>query len=129
MSYFFTVALNRLYQEGVRDNENAEWGMFSGTSGIRRSAAQRANQFCKNIDKNTQMVTISEHTAAPPYILGNFPRIEIIFVCTEEPVISREQTSRPDKYDKLAKIKKLQDNGVLTEEEFEKEKKIILNSQ
>ena len=36
-------------------------------------------------------------------------------------------TQQSDKYDKLKKIKELLDNGILTQEEFEKEKQKILN--
>ena len=56
---------------------------FSGTSGIRRSAETRAIKFCKN-KKMLKMLKISEHTAKPPYVLGNFPRIEIIFTCVAD---------------------------------------------
>lgn len=102
---------------------------FSGTSGIRRSAVKRANEFCKNINKKEKMLTVSEHTAVPPYVFGNFPRIEIIFVCTEEVSNHRGQTRKIDKYDKLAKIKELYDSGALTKEEFDKEKKKILSKE
>lgn len=56
---------------------------FSGTSGIRRSATNRANKFCSEKGDKMIMQKISEHTASPPYIFGNFPRIEIIFVCVD----------------------------------------------
>ncbi len=98
---------------------------FSGTSGIRKSAIQRANEFCRKIDRNQRMLTVSEHTASPHYILGNFPRIEIIFVCMHK---SNTETASiiTDKYDYLTKIKELLDKGVLTQDEFEVEKKKIL---
>ena len=56
---------------------------FSGTSGIRRSAISRANKFCSEKGDKITMQKISEHTASPPYIFGNFPRIELIFVCVD----------------------------------------------
>jgi hypothetical protein len=91
---------------------------FSGTSRIRSSAKNRANDFCRKKDSKTKILTVSEHTAAPPYILGNFPRIEIIFVCTEK---DKPQASiaATDKYDRLIKIYKLLESGILTQEEFD----------
>lgn len=100
---------------------------FSGTSGIRRSATERANEFCKNKSANKKMLTVSEHTASPPYVLGNFPRIEIIFVCVDSEKYESSVKTVNDKYDQLSKIKSLRDNGVLTEEEFNLEKKKILS--
>ena len=98
---------------------------FSGTSGIRKSATKRANDYCRKKDRNKEMLTISEHTAAPPYILGNFPRIEIIFVCIDKDA-TQETIAVTDKYERLTKIKKLLDSGILTQVEFEAEKKKIL---
>jgi hypothetical protein len=98
---------------------------FSGTGGIRRNAINRATSFCKQKEK--QMMTVSEHTAAPPYILGNFPRIEIVFICVDPKKNKGLIAKTTDKYEKLTKIKDLLDNGVLTEEEFESEKKKILS--
>lgn len=98
---------------------------FTTTSAIRNSAMQRATEFCKNINHTYDVIKVSEHTGQPPYILGNFPKIEIIFVCTQrkENVLSDNQQN---KYDDLEKIKKLYDNGILTEEEYLKEKKKLL---
>lgn len=71
------------------------------------------------------MLTVSEHTAAPPYILGNFPRIEIIFVCVDKE-LTQTTVAVTDKYERLIKIKELLDTGTLTQAEFEAEKKKIL---
>lgn len=75
------------------------------------------------------MFTVSEHTAAPPYILGNFPRIEIIFVCVDAEDKKGTDLQVPDKYDRLNKIKNLVDAGTLTQEEFNKEKEKILSGK
>lgn len=95
---------------------------FSGTGGIRSSAENRAKNFCKELDKNKEMLKLSEHTAKPPYIFGNFPRIEIIFACVEKENIA----TTTSKYNELSKIKALLENGTLTQVEFEVEKKKIL---
>lgn len=72
------------------------------------------------------MFTVSEHAAAPPYILGNFPRIEIIFVCVDETIAQSSAKAATDKYDRIVKIKELYDSGALSKDEFEAEKKKIL---
>ena len=101
---------------------------FSGTSGIRKSAENRAKSFCKKQGKDKIMVKLSEHTAKPPYILGNFPRIEIIFICEDKVKNTQLTNIKDDKYEKLSKIKKLYDDDVLTKEEFLIEKKKILEN-
>jgi hypothetical protein len=40
--------------------------------------------------------------------------------------VSSSQNSKDDKYDRLIKLKKLLDDGVITQEEYEKEKAKIL---
>ena len=47
----------------------------------RDQAEPRAKEFCRS--KSKAMKTIKEITSTPPHILGNFPRIEIIFVCVD----------------------------------------------
>lgn len=120
----FYISDEEIQGERYRIFHQASTG-FSGTSGIRRSATKRANDFCRKQAHNKKMLTVSEHTAAPPYIFGNFPRIEIIFVC-----VDKEETltaiAVADKYDRLTKIKDLLDSGVLNQKEFEIEKKKIL---
>lgn len=63
----------------------------------------------------------------PPYILGNFPRIEIVFAVVDRPEESGRDAADGEKYDRLAKLKKLLDEGALTQEEFEREKDKLLN--
>lgn len=124
----FYIAENEVKGERYRVFHQASTG-FSGTSGIRQSATQRANDYCRKKDSSKKMFTVSEHTASPPYILGNFPRIEIIFVCVdaEDKKGSVHQVS--DKYDRLNKIKNLLEAGTLTQEEFKKEKEKILSER
>lgn len=121
----FYISPAEIQGERYRVYHRASTG-FSGTGGIRRTAVQRATRFCKDLG-NKQMVTVSEHTASPPYILGNFPRIEIIFVCSDDQSVPQAAVkAATDKYDQIVKIKELFDNGALTQQEFEEEKKKIL---
>ena len=122
----FYIAEENVEGEQYRIFHQASTG-FSGTSGIRNSAIIRAKKFCREMDGDKVMFKVSEHTAKPPYILGNFPRIEIIFVCADrkqKPQVIKDNTGR---YDQLKKLKELLDSGAITREEFEVEKKEILS--
>ncbi len=120
----FYISPQEIEGERYRIYHQASTG-FSGTGGIRNTATQRANRFCQDLG-NKRMLTVSEHTAAPPYILGNFPRIEIIFVCVDDTVAQGPANAATDKYDRLVKVKELYDSGALSKDEFEAEKKKIL---
>ena len=100
---------------------------FTGIDTIRQEAVQRANTFCRRKGPEYEMFTVSEQTSSPPYLLGNFPRIEIIFVCTKSKPNTKSRASGGSKYDQLTKIKELLDKGILTKEEYLKEKKKILS--
>ena len=97
---------------------------FTPLSAVRKSAEKRADTFCKA--KNKLRTTVSERHSNPPHILGNWPRIELLFVCNGQIQKINDSNSKDDKYEKLSKIKKLYDDKVLTKEEFLIEKKKIL---
>ena len=122
----YYIAEEKVEGEQYRVFHQASTG-FSGTSGIRQTATLRAQKFCKEMDGDKVMFKVSEHTASPPYILGNFPRIEIIFVCVERELPDPVVVDNSDKYDQLERIKSLYDDGALTKEEFDQEKKEILS--
>lgn len=52
----------------------------------RDQAEPRAKDFCRQ--RNKVMKTLKEITSTPPHIFGNWPRIEIIFVCVDRPAKS-----------------------------------------
>ncbi len=62
---------------------------FSGSGTLKAEAFQEANQYCLTLAKDVQVV--STHEAAPPYILGNFPKAEVQFMCLDrnDPALSR----------------------------------------
>lgn len=69
---------------------------------------------------------IQETTSSPPHILGNWPRIEIVFSCVNS--ANRGSAAAPqDKYDQLLKLKTLLDGGAITQKEYEAEKKKVLS--
>lgn len=52
---------------------------FSGLGNLKAKAYQQAAQFCTSSGKTLQPVHTNE--SQPPYILGNFPRVELEFMC------------------------------------------------
>ena len=97
---------------------------------------------------------MNTNESQPPYILGNFPRVELQFMCLKA---SDEELVRPklqkqadvvieekksivvdvkekdmakqnlDMYSKLLKLEDLRERGIITKSEFEEQKKKILN--
>jgi hypothetical protein len=96
---------------------------FVSMQSVRDEAEQRATEFCNRQGKTIQSIT--ETTATPPHILGNFPRIEIVFDCIAKPE-SASSSSSDEKYKKLAELKQLLDSGAITQDEFNSEKAKIL---
>jgi putative oligomerization/nucleic acid binding protein len=98
---------------------------FVGIQSVRDDAEQRAKEFCGRKDK--VMESLSETTAKPPYILGNFPRVEIVFDCIAVAAAATTVTGDDPKYTKLMNLKKLLDGGAITQDEFDREKSKVLN--
>jgi hypothetical protein len=73
------------------------------------------------------MESLQETTAQPPYILGNFPRVEIVFDCIANPALLTQSAADDPKYTKLVNLKKLLDGGVINQDEFDREKAKILS--
>lgn len=90
---------------------------------VRGMAENRANRFCEQRSLGYQVIT--EQTSVPPHILGNFPRVELIFVC-EEASQSKTRNSA-QAYEQLERLGRLLDKGLITKEEFEKEKAKLFN--
>jgi hypothetical protein len=98
---------------------------FVSIQSVRDDAEQRATAFCSR--KGKSMESLSETTAKPPYILGNFPRVEIVFDCVSAPAATLRVANDDPKYTKLVNLKRLLDAGVITQGEFEREKTKILD--
>jgi Short C-terminal domain len=97
---------------------------FVSMQSVRDDAEQRAQQFCSR--KGKEMESLNETTAKPPYILGNFPRIEIVFDCVDKTAAKGTSAGDDAKYQKLMNLKKLLDSGVIAQQEFHSEKAKIL---
>lgn len=96
---------------------------FVSLQSVRDDAEQRAKDFCDRRGK--VMESLTETTSNPPYIFGNFPRIEIVFGCIEKSLAAT--IGSDPKYTKLVNLKRLLDSGVITQAEFDNEKAKILS--
>ena len=97
---------------------------YSSIPEVRDQAMPKTVEFCRAMGKEPKV--LKEQTSVPPHILGNFPRIEITFVCVGKSEEKSNSGGSDDRYVKLSQLKALLDNGTITKEEFEKEKRKIL---
>jgi len=52
---------------------------FSGAGSLKAEAYREASEFC--VSKGRQIQVVSTKEAQPPYVMGNFPRAEVEFMC------------------------------------------------
>jgi hypothetical protein len=55
---------------------------FSGSGTLKAEAFQEASAYCTNQDKSLQVVSTQE--AQPPFLLGNYPKAEVQFMCLSD---------------------------------------------
>lgn len=72
---------------------------------------------------------LQETTSESPHILGNYPRVEIVFECVAATEPTAGGTHGADKLGQIERLKKLLDNGALTQQEFNREKAKVLGTQ
>jgi len=107
----------RLFQQGATG--------FVPISGVRADIEDQATKYCGRA--GNAMHGLTETAAKPPYILGNFPRVELVFESVPKSQAHGSAAAvGPSKYDKVASLKKLLDSGALTQAEFDKEKAKVL---
>ena len=112
------VVAYRLFQQAATG--------FVSLETVRASTERRATDFCARSGK--QMRTLSETASKPPHILGNFPRVEVVFECADASTAISSGPGAPDgKYARVEKLKALLDDGALTQAEFDREKAKVLN--
>jgi len=100
---------------------------FVSVQSVRISAENRATSFCNS--KRLRYELLRERVSVGAHIAGNFPRTELIFACVPE----ESDKSLPDskahstgRYEELRELKSLLDEGVITQDEYEREKGEIL---
>ena len=121
---------------------------FSGSGKLKAEAFQEASQYCEKLGKSLQVV--STHEASPPYILANFPKAEIQFMCLDakdaelnRPKLRKEadtvievkkdirtkdeSVKHKDVYAELIKLDDLRKKGIISEAEFAEQKKKLLS--
>lgn len=98
---------------------------FVPLSAVRSSAEKRASDFCG--ERSQVMRLLRETHSTPPHILGNFPRVELVFICTNRSGLATQPAVDDTKYTKLRELKELLDSGALSQEEFDREKARVLN--
>lgn len=63
----------------------------SDIGNLKAEVMKEAESFCNDMDKNMSVLSYDE--TKPPYIIGNFPRVELQFSCLIKPFIP-EQSGR-----------------------------------
>ena len=105
---------------------------FTPIAESRKIVMDRAKNFCSKSGR--KMILTAERIIKPPYLINHYPSITITYVCQDlnkkkSPVAKKTQDIQAtnNKYNDLIMIKKLLDDGTLTQKEFEEEKRKILN--
>jgi hypothetical protein len=76
---------------------------FVPIQSVRDDAEQRAKEFCGR--EHQTMESLAETTAKPPYIFGNFPRVEIVFDCVAVPDAQPAYAGDDSRYIRLTNLK------------------------
>lgn len=100
---------------------------FVSVSSVREAVEEMANKHCARKGKIAR--PLQETTSKPPHVLGNFPRVEWLFECSNSPPSTAAVSPTVDKLGQLERLKKLLDSGALTQQEYEREKAKILDAQ
>lgn len=99
---------------------------FVSVSSVRETVEEMATKHCGR--KNKVVRPLQETTSKPPHVLGNFPRVEWLFECTDSVAASTPPAAVSDKLGQIERLKKLLDSGALTQQEYEREKAKVLNA-
>lgn len=129
---------------------------FSGAGTLKADAISEASRFCESQGKVLRVVAVTE--AQPPYILGNFPKAEVVFKALDpgdpelaqpaefdasgtqvrvgsalrersEIQVSIDRSESEHIYTKLEKLDELRKKGILTDDEFQREKTKLLEGK
>jgi hypothetical protein len=101
------------------------------TEKLKAGAIEAANAYCANLGKQARVVSTDEHKGI--YLVGDFPSVTLVFKALDP--TSVEVVGEPgavaapsgDLYTILIRLDDLRKKGILTEEEFQSEKKKVLN--
>lgn len=100
---------------------------FVSVSSVRETVEDMADKHCSR--KGQAVRPLQETTSKPPHILGNFPRVEIVFECVAATQLTAGGAPGADKLGQIERLKKLLDSGALNQQEFDREKSKVLGTQ
>jgi hypothetical protein len=100
---------------------------FVSVSSVRETVEDMDDKHCAR--KGQAVRPLQETTSKPPHILGNFPRLEIVFECVPATLLTAGGTPGADKLGQIERLKKLLDSGALSQQEFDREKAKMLGTQ
>ena len=113
-----TDAFRAFYQGGTG---------FVSVASVRRAVDDMAARHCARQGRGVR--PLYETTSKGPHILGNFPRVELVFECVDNPSSAATSQTVPDRFGQLERLKKLLDSGALNQQEFDREKAKVLSTQ
>jgi len=99
-------------------------GVLGNTAKMRDKVLREADEFATERGKIAETVTISETGKG----FMRFAKIEYTFRLVDEKYTEQTEEESIDLYTELKKLAELRDEGILTEAEFEAEKKELLDS-
>ena len=76
------IMSNSIPRENIYQVYQRATSGFTSINSLREEVEERANTFCERQGKG--MLVLGEKTSHPPYILGNFPRIEVVFAAVDK---------------------------------------------
>lgn len=97
---------------------------FVSVSSVRETVEEMAAKHCARQGMTARL--LQETTSKPPHVLGNFPRVEMLFECAGAVPAASSKKLAGDKLGQIERLKKLLDSGALTQQEYEREKTKIL---
>lgn len=109
-------------EESYRLFQQAATGFVSMQS-VRSTVEERATAHCDR--QGRTMRGLEEKASKPPYILGNFPKLELVFECVNRSAVV-PSAAPGTKYERIETLKRLLDGGALTQQEFDREKAKVL---
>ena len=102
----------------------------SGSEPLLEEALAESRQFCSNMRRSFNLVDTYQN--AGPYIMGNYPKATITFKCIDasngsDSGVVAEGRESGDLYSEILKLDDLRQRGLITDEEYEQEKKELLD--
>ena len=99
-------------------------GVFGNTAKMRDKALREADEFATERGKKAETVTISETGKG----FMRFAKIEYTFRLVDAKPAQNKEEKSIDLYTELKKLAELRDDGIITDAEFEAEKKELLDA-